>query len=205
MVFLVTVTGQIESAEFPDAGDLYCKYAFVHGPDWILTTGLEEGITQFTKKSNEGRQLLVLNFPIEASFKSTNPYGWPQMVLSAYGLDMFGNDTVRGYGRIHLPTSPGTYRRKLVMFAPESSSRLQSLTSWLRGRHPEYVDPRIIASGEGREVTRVCSQGHIYLTFNIITRDMKRFGYDSQPTEANLRDGSTSAASFTHMANQVDT
>lgn len=37
------------------------------------------------------------------------------------------------------------------MFVPESSSLLQKLTSWFLGRRPEYVDPRVVAQGEGRE------------------------------------------------------
>jgi len=31
----------------------------------------------------------------------------PQIVLSVYGLNIFGRDEVRGYGAIHLPISPG--------------------------------------------------------------------------------------------------
>lgn len=37
------------------------------------------------------------------------------------------------------------------MFVPESSSVLQKITSWLTGRRPEYIDPRVLAQGEGRE------------------------------------------------------
>lgn len=31
----------------------------------------------------------------------------PQIVLSVYGPDVFGNDVVRGYGAVHVPFSPG--------------------------------------------------------------------------------------------------
>jgi hypothetical protein len=31
----------------------------------------------------------------------------PQLVISGYGLDAFGNDVVRGYGTTHIPISPG--------------------------------------------------------------------------------------------------
>lgn len=37
------------------------------------------------------------------------------------------------------------------MFVPESTSLLQKMTAWLTGRRPEYVDPRVLAQGEGRE------------------------------------------------------
>ena len=33
----------------------------------------------------------------------------PQLVLHAYGIDIFGNDVVRGYGVCHIPMVPGRY------------------------------------------------------------------------------------------------
>ncbi len=47
------------------------------------------------------------NFPLDVTFKSTNPFGWPQLVVSVYGLDALGRDVVKGYGSIHLPTAAG--------------------------------------------------------------------------------------------------
>ncbi|XP_021574486.1 B9 domain-containing protein 1 isoform X2 [Carlito syrichta] len=133
-VFLLMVNGQVESAQFPEYDDLYCKYCFVYGQDWAPTAGLEEGISQITSKSQDVRQALVWNFPIDVTFKSTNPYGWPQIVLSVYGPDVFGNDVVRGYGAVHVPFSPGRHKRTIPMFVPESTSKLQKFTSfwWLR-------------------------------------------------------------------------
>lgn len=31
----------------------------------------------------------------------------PQLVIHAYGLDVFGTDVVRGYGVCHVPITPG--------------------------------------------------------------------------------------------------
>ena len=36
-----------------------------------------------------------------------------------------------------------------------------------------------IARGEGREVTRVRSQGHVRVVFNVVTKDLARLGYDT--------------------------
>lgn len=36
--FLVSAVGQIEKAHFPDFDNVYCKYAFVSGPDWEIVT-----------------------------------------------------------------------------------------------------------------------------------------------------------------------
>jgi hypothetical protein len=37
-VFMISVAGQIESAEFHEFDDIYCKYCFVYGPDWVVTS-----------------------------------------------------------------------------------------------------------------------------------------------------------------------
>ncbi|KAI1233653.1 hypothetical protein IHE44_0004092 [Lamprotornis superbus] len=198
-VFLLAVSGEIESGEFPGFDDLYCKFSFVYGQDWVPTAGLEEGISQITSKSSVSPTTLVWNFPIDITFKSTNPFGcecwWgvlpccqapshphflagPQIVLSVYGPDFFGHDVVRGYGAVHVPFVPGRHKRTIAMFVPESTSRLQQLTSWFTGRRPEFTDPKVVAQGEGREVTRVRSQGFVTISFNIMTKDLHRLGYD---------------------------
>ena len=77
--------------------------------------GLEEGISQIARAPTtstftptQSVKPCVWNFPVEATFKSTNVYGWPQLVLSVYGLDELGRDVIRGYGSIRLPRSSGT-------------------------------------------------------------------------------------------------
>ncbi|XP_065540806.1 B9 domain-containing protein 1 isoform X1 [Lathamus discolor] len=204
-VFLVSVTGQIESGRFPGFDELYCKFCFVYGRDWVPTAGLEEGISQITSTSDVSPTTLVWNFPIDITFKSTNPSGcecgpWgaapalsspltfpsfagPQIVVSVYGPDFFGHDVVRGYGAVHVPFTPGRHTRTIPMFVPESTSRLQQFTSWFTGRRPEFTDPRVVAQGEGREVTRVRSQGFVTISFNVVTKDMKKLGYDVTPSD----------------------
>ncbi|KAK5856525.1 hypothetical protein PBY51_008114 [Eleginops maclovinus] len=192
-VFLLTVNGQIEGANYPEYDNLYCKYCFVYGHDWAPTSGLEEGITQITCKGSQSSHKLIWNFPLETTFKSTNPTGWPQLVVSVYGPDVFGNDVVRGYGATHIPFTPGQHTRTIPMFVPEPTWRLQKFTSWLLGRRPEYIDPKVVAQGEGREVTRVRSQGFVTVSFHIITKDMKKLGYDTGPSNTANTPSATSS------------
>ncbi|XP_057237276.1 B9 domain-containing protein 1 isoform X3 [Malurus melanocephalus] len=105
----------------------------------------------------------------------------PQIVVSVYGPDFFGHDVVRGYGAVHVPFVPGRHRRTIAMFVPESTSKLQQFTSWFTGRRPEFTDPKVVAQGEGREVTRVRSQGFVTISFNVMTKDMHKLGYDVGP------------------------
>ncbi|XP_046402148.1 B9 domain-containing protein 1-like [Ischnura elegans] len=180
--FVVSVTGQIESGEFPRFNELYCKYCFMFGNDWVVASGLEEGISQVSRKTLDGRGLVVWNLPLDISLKSTNPYGWPRLVVCVYGLDAFGNDVVRGYGMCHIPLRLGSHHRRLPMFVPVSASQLQKFTAWITGRRPEYVDPRVLGQGEGREATRVSSEGYTNVTFNVMKRNMSHMGYQSCPS-----------------------
>lgn len=83
---------------------------------------------------------IVLNFPIDIAFKSTNPFGWPRLVISIYGLDAFGRDVVRGYGAVHLPTiAASNIVREVPLFRPLSSSLLQQFIAWLTGSPPEVA------------------------------------------------------------------
>lgn len=76
---------------------------------WIFLQGAETGISQIARKSADFRRSLVWNYPLDISFRSTNPHGWPQLVLSVYGFNLFGRDYVRGYGSVRLPTQAGRY------------------------------------------------------------------------------------------------
>ena len=81
----------------------------------------------------DGKQRLVWNFPLDITFRSTSPFGWPQLVVSVYGLDNLGNDVVRGYGAVHVPlVSHSPYATlKIPVFVPESASILQRIAGWL--------------------------------------------------------------------------
>lgn len=177
--FFLSVTGSIEHAEFYDVDNAYCKYSFHFGSEWSVVAGIEEGLTQMCKCSNDPRNLAVWNFPLDITFKSTNPHGWPQLIISIYGLDLFGHDVIRGYGVCHLPLETGFHEKRVSIYVPESSSTLQRLVEWLTGRRPELIDPAILASGGGRELTRMRVEGAVTITFNVVLKDFFRLGYNN--------------------------
>lgn len=78
-------------------------------------------------------QNLVWNFPLDVTYKSTNAFGWPQIIVSVFGTDAFGRDVIKGYGCVHLPTAAGRYNLKLRLYKPRSASMLQTFTAWITG------------------------------------------------------------------------
>ncbi|KAF3846646.1 hypothetical protein F7725_003724 [Dissostichus mawsoni] len=132
-----------------------------------------------------------MELPIETTFKSTNPLDGS--AGECVRPDVFGNDVVRGYGNTHPLLTPGLAHTNHPMFVPEPTWRLQKFTSWLMGRRPEYTDPKVVAQGEGREVTRVRSQGFVTVSFHIITKDMRKLGYDTGPSNTANTPSATSS------------
>lgn len=109
-------------------------------------------MSQIAKRSSgSSSDVLVWNYPLDIMFRSSNVYGWPQLVLGVYGLTMWGSDVIRGYGCTHIPTVPGRYTRYVSLYTPVSSSLCQRITAWLTNNPPEFFDSKFIAQGKGRE------------------------------------------------------
>lgn len=160
--------------------DLYCKYSFNYGLDWSTSHGLEHGISQIAQKgTGDQNDVFVWNYPIEATFRSTNVHGWPQIVLSVYGINAIGKDVIRGYGCVHMPISPGRHVRYVRLYTPMSSSKCQQLQAWLTANPPEFFDAKFTAQTRGREVTRVNSKGMAKLVVNVSTRNLEKWGYST--------------------------
>lgn len=120
------------------------------GQDWTVVSGSEEGLTQIGQKGGP-RHCVVWNFPIDLTFRSTNIFGWPQIVLAVYGLDGLGRDVIRGYGALHFPTTTGRHVLKVNLFAPQAASPLQRLTAWASAAQAEFVDAKFAAKAAGRD------------------------------------------------------
>lgn len=175
--FIVSITGQIESCDFPGINNLYCKYDFVHGVDWTVIEGMEQGISQIGSTLTESGSVIVLNFPLEIVFKSVNIFGWPQLTLSVYGPDFLGRDIVRGYGSVHVPTVPGRYSSVVPMLTPRPLSLMDAVTTGLTGQATEFHDVTFVSRAQGREVTRVTSYGTVKVLWNVMMKNTAPFGY----------------------------
>jgi B9 domain-containing protein 1 len=197
--FSLMITGQIVCAQTSSSSPLplmnnqkmYCRYSFVYGDDWSVTSGVTEGISQIANSrraiknaDDEKGCLTVWNFPIEISFQSTNMYGWPRLCLSVYGIDFLGRDVVRGYASILLPIRD-VHTKYAKMYRPvngNGTSWQQFIAKLTGTKNPEFDDNKITARGEGRASTRVVrSENNLTLKINLMTtrKDFQSFGYKS--------------------------
>ncbi|KAH0808470.1 hypothetical protein GEV33_014323 [Tenebrio molitor] len=171
--FLVSITGQIEYVDIlaPSGTSWHCKYEFVTGADWKIIGGLEAGLSQTSNVVVNGDKV-VLNFPLEINFKSTNIYGWPQIVLSVYkGMQL------EGYGRVHMPLRPGVHKLDVSLAKPVGSSLLGYVGSFF-GYQPELLQPKMLATTAGNHLIQTVSYGEVRISANVVMQGIRNLGYD---------------------------
>lgn len=179
---IITVTGQIKECYTDRSKDLFCVFDYYVGTDWSIAMNSSDGkTTQTTKLTKENR--CVWNYPIDVSFKTSKPSGWPQVIFAVWGHNRFGKDMVVGYGATHIPTTSGHHELRIPLFVPASSSKMQSLVGFFTGISPEFINMKFIAEGQNREVVRTDSQGYISVSLDILMRGLDTLGLVNKSTE----------------------
>ncbi|KAB0793532.1 hypothetical protein PPYR_13152 [Photinus pyralis] len=171
--FLLMICGQIEYVEtFTSAGTTWhCKYEFVSGTDWKIVGGLQSGVSQIVNVSSNDNKV-ILNLPIEVVYKSTNPHGWPQIVLSVYK-----GTNLQGYGRAYAPLQAGVHKLKVSTSAPLPSSLLGKVAT-LFGYQPELLQPAMLATTAGNNLIQMVSSGEASMALNVTFHGLQGLEYD---------------------------
>lgn len=116
--------------------------------------------------------------PFEVGFRSRNPYGWPQLILTLVCPDFLGREIIKGYGIVHIPTQPGRHERTLHIFSPITSNVILEFLGVLAGQKAEIIqEAKVFQTGEGREIMRTKTEGIIKVVFNISNSDFENTGY----------------------------
>ena len=177
--FIINVQGMIELGEFFEGDVINCKYDIEFGQDWELLGGNLSNQSQQACRTEGQENYFVWNMPFEVCLRSTNPSGWPQLVVSCYTPDFFGREVLKAYGVCYFPTTRGSHERTLRMFSVKSSSGLIEAIGVFLGQKAEIMKaPEILSTGEGREVIRAKSEGTVKAKFNVNITNMEYFGYN---------------------------
>ena len=173
----ITLQGTIDTCFTTKSTDIYCKYGFYYGSDWVTKSGSKAGVSHNTQSNSNNES--IFNFPIGITFNSTTPFGWPQFIISVYGLNSFGNDMIVGYGGIHLPSTPGKFNLKIPLFSPKPESFIQKINAYFTGLYPELIDSNLIAQSTNRDVLKTTSQGYVNVTFQMVINNLENFDMKS--------------------------
>lgn len=182
--FYLALQGQIESGHFMDLDGLAIKYAFVAGDDWEIANGKKQGEGQYcfkgTRQAESGQSQISWNFPFEIQYRSLSPAGWPRLVLFCMSKDWLGNEYVKAYGSVSVPTTPGQHSKTVRMYSPIATAGIMEYLGFQQpsdGIQALIENPETVASPEGREVSRVVAAGKVNVTINCFQRNLGRHGY----------------------------
>ncbi len=181
LFFRVFISGSIEYGNFSGLDPIKVNYEFVSGEKWAKEDGLINGSTQYSCKGEGIYNYYSYGLNFEISYRSTDPFGWPQLVLNCFTVDSNGNEIVKGYGCVHVPTSTGRHKRKVHIFrATENTDFIGKFfgCKWSTNneKNEDKTDPKVISSGQEREISRANCEGFINVMFQVVFRDVDKFG-----------------------------
>ena len=181
LFFRLFISGSIEYGNFNGEEPIKINYEFVSGEKWAKEDGLIKGFTQYSCKGEGIYNYYSYGLNFEISYRSTDPYGWPQLVLNCFTVDSDGNEIIKGYGCVHVPTSTGRHKRKINIFrATENESFCGKFFGYNASsnddKNNDVSEPKVIASGKEREISRANCEGFINVTFQVVFRDVDKFG-----------------------------
>ena len=158
LFFRLFISGSIEYGNFVGEEPIKVNYEFVSGEKWAKEDGIIKGSTQYSCKGEGIYNYYSYGLNFEISYRSTDPFGWPQLVLNCFTVDSNGNQIVKGYGCVHVPTSTGRHKRKVHIFRPTENSNLVGkffgYNSKSDDKNDDKTDPKVISSGQEREISR---------------------------------------------------
>jgi len=180
LFFRLFISGTIEYGNYLGEEPIKIKYEFISGEAWENEDGLKNGETQYSCKGEGLYNYYSYGQQFEISYRSINPFGWPQLVINCFTIDSEGNEIIKGYGCVHVPTSPGRHVRKIHIF--KSTKNTNCLDQFF-GTHffgteknNEVTNPKVISSGLEREISRASCEGFVNVVFQVVFRDIEKFG-----------------------------
>lgn len=181
LFFRLFISGSIEYGNFVGEEPIKVNYEFVSGEKWAKEDGILKGSTQYSCKGEGIYNYYSYGLNFEISYRSTDPFGWPQLVLNCFTVDSKGNQIVKGYGCVHVPTSTGRHKRKVHIFRPTENSNLFGKffgynSSNSDDKNDDKTDPKVISSGQEREISRANCEGFVNVVFQVVFRDVDKFG-----------------------------
>ena len=178
-LFFMDAQGVIKDGTFSEDDSIFLKYDIFFGEEWKLINGQNSGQSQYACLGEGTNNYFVWNMPFSIRLNCSEPYSWPQLVVSCFCPDFMGREVIKAYGMCHFPTTPGLHERNLSMFSPISSDGMVGLNEFFYGKKAELIDaPKLMALGKGREILRTKSEGNISVKFNVQLEDMDKCGFD---------------------------
>ena len=165
------------------------KYDVVCGREWQKISGDTYGEAAQACVSylgyTGGNQVVNWNAPMNAVYRTLEISGWPKLVMWFEGPNWWGNDVIKGYGCVPMPSQPGNHRLRVNVFRPIPSSFWGKLFGFQKRNKKESekqklenqrTETEIIISGFGRDVTTVENMGYVEVEVEVTLKNFAQSG-----------------------------
>lgn len=217
--FQVVVHGVLEGAECVEVGSLFARTQLFFGPDWAFleshggygedADGDDDGdlvvptysnnaevVTQLSDCSKSPIPYFSFTAPFEFALTSTNPFGWPQLVITLHTVEGTGGSVEAGadgnekqllgsgesiiaYGRCFIPMKSGYHLKHVPMMQLENATSKQQLISLLTREKPVLRDLSFLCTGDDQVMLHARPlDGYVKLTFSVLINGMESSGFE---------------------------
>ncbi|KAK7199632.1 b9 domain-containing protein 1 [Novymonas esmeraldas] len=220
--FQMMVHGVVEGAECVEVGCMFARTQLFFGPDWSFLesnggygedadadadeeeedlvvptySNNAEVVTQLSDCAKGPIPYFSFTAPFEFALTSTNPFGWPQLVITLHTVEGAGGgssknadgsdtqllgsgESIIGYGRCFVPMQSGYHTKKVPMMQLESSTPKQQLISLLTREKPVLRDLSFLCSGDDQVMLRARPlDGYVRLNFSVMINGMESAGFE---------------------------
>eukprot|EP00796_Vickermania_ingenoplastis_P013383 gene13383-9210_t len=208
--FQVIVHGMINGAECMETTQMFVRTHLFFGADWSFMefndAKFESGvihptynnnaeiITQLSDRALSPIPYFAFSAPFEFALQSTNPYGWPQIVVTLHsvenkkekdtpktsgGLQGIG-ESVIGYGRCFVPMENGHHAKRVRVMQLEHSTNKQKLVGMITREKPILRDLSYLCRGDDRVVLAAKPlSAHVDLTFSVVVNGLESCGFNA--------------------------
>ncbi|KPI89605.1 hypothetical protein ABL78_1270 [Leptomonas seymouri] len=217
--FQVLVHGVLEGAECVEVGSMFARTQLFFGPDWSFLessggngeevdeeTGGDLVVPAYSKNAEVVTQLsdcckgpipyFSFTAPFEFALASTNPFGWPQLVITFHTVEGAGGtvnrdgderdkqllgsgESIIGYGRCYIPMSSGYYTKDVPMMQLESATSQQAIIGFLTREKPVLRDLSYLCTGDDQVMLRARPlEGYARLNFSVMINGMESSGFE---------------------------
>lgn len=212
--FQLIVHGVVNGAECMEAKQLFIRTHLFFGADWSFIdfssgdadfpsdvvyptyNNNAEIVTQLSDRALSPVPYFSFSAPFEFALQSTNPYGWPQLVVTLhtveskkskssekYGRTEGGQgvgDSVIGYGRCLVPMENGFHKLRTRVMQLEHSTNKHKLIGLLTCEKPVLRDLSYLCRGDDRVVLSAKPlSAHVDLTFSVVVNGLESCGFHS--------------------------
>lgn len=211
--FQLIVHGVVNGAECMETGQLFIRTHLFFGADWSFIdfssgetqfpsdvvyptyNNNAEIVTQFSDRALSPIPYFSFSAPFEFALQSTNPYGWPQLVVTLHSIESKKStvsenqgrggvqgvgDSVIGYGRCFVPMDNGFHKVRTRIMQLEHSTNKHKLISLLTREKPVLRDLSYLCRGDDRVVLSAKPlAAHVDLTFSVVVNGLESCGFNS--------------------------